>query len=151
MSESPNPLAALEATSGRRSPLPRHPRKEVTYPKVEPVEQAAGQAEDQGVEQAAEPTPAPPTRARRQERTVPQPVVRDTLKATQLYLDADAADFLFDCTSAGMLMRTRAVTQSAVMRYALEYLSAHRTPQQVAETIVSGETRAARPAGRPRA
>lgn len=150
MSESPNPLAALEASSGRRSPVPRHPRKEVTYPKAETVEQAPQESPEPSAPTPAE-TPAPtPTRARRQERTVTQPVVRDTLKATQLYLDTDAADFLFDCTSAGMLMRTRAVTQSAVMRYALEYLAQHQTPQQVAETIVGGETRAARPVGRPR-
>ena len=113
----------------RRVPPPRHPKLLVETPPA-PI----GAATEQSAPVVAPPAPtsSEPLRAPKQ----------PALRGAQVYLDSPADEFLRACRAAGE------VSNSAVIRLALQELAAVMTPTDVARTLLLSENSARRTPGR---
>jgi len=142
-----NGLLDLEqrSQSSRRTPAPRHPKRDVEIPPP-PVPTATP-------EPTAVSKPAKVVDVRQsdpQQQPVPASRKASLLRATQVYLDEDSDQFLRRCGAAGLIQGSRDVTNSGVIRYALSRLAAETDPEEVAVAMLDDSPSLRRP-GRKRA
>jgi hypothetical protein len=143
-----NGLAALEAQTSsraRRQPAPRHPKREVEVPP--PPASAPVKAPTNGHTAAV-------VDLRQDVELQSQPAAHvpktdsAALRPTQVHLDPASQEFLRRCGAAGLLEGSRDVTMSGVIRFALAQLAATKTPEEVAKSMLAGDTALRRPGRR---
>lgn len=134
-----NGLLDLEqrSQSSRRTPPPRHPKRDVEIPPP-PVA-----AEPTAV---SKPSKVLDVRERQsQDQPVQAPRKTSPLRATQVYLDEDSDQFLRRCGAAGLIQGSRDVTNSGVIRYALSRLAVEMDPDEVAVAMLDDNSALRRP------
>lgn len=84
---------------------------------------------------AAPAAPAAPVRRQQQKRPAADRAVSSELIPTTAYLEMDEDRFIRRTIEAGRYGKPKVTSASAVIRYAVQYLSRHMTPEEVVAAI----------------